>query len=161
MELSPSWETSSRAVTQEFPNILWNPMVHCLAMFTRAVHWSQSWERRLQHTPPHPISLRSILILPCHLCLGLLPWTTSTPPLLHVIVVLCFIHHSSPRKLSYRISDNMNLNKTLKIGLNRLIKRYFTTHFQDKLQVTEAKDLWKTFGRKTDREITERRTLFL
>jgi hypothetical protein len=27
MELSSTWETTSCAVTQEFPNILWNPKV--------------------------------------------------------------------------------------------------------------------------------------
>jgi hypothetical protein len=39
-------------------------------MFTRALHWFLSWARSIQSIPPHPISLRSILILFSH-CLGL------------------------------------------------------------------------------------------
>jgi hypothetical protein len=27
MEMNPSWEAASRSVTEEFPNILWNPKV--------------------------------------------------------------------------------------------------------------------------------------
>jgi hypothetical protein len=40
-------------------------------VFTRALHWSLSWVRSIWSIPPHPISLRSILILPKHLRLGL------------------------------------------------------------------------------------------
>jgi hypothetical protein len=39
--------------------------------FTRACHWSLSQVRWIQSTPSHPVSLRSILILSSHLCLGL------------------------------------------------------------------------------------------
>jgi hypothetical protein len=38
-----------------------------IAVFTRALHWSLSWARSIQSIPPHPISLRSILILSSHL----------------------------------------------------------------------------------------------
>jgi hypothetical protein len=41
-------------------------------VITRALHWSLSWARWIQSIPPHPISLRSILIFSSHLCLGLL-----------------------------------------------------------------------------------------
>jgi hypothetical protein len=34
-------------------------------------HWSSSWARRIQSTSSRPISFRSILILSCHLLLGL------------------------------------------------------------------------------------------
>jgi hypothetical protein len=68
MQLSPSWEAASRSAIQEFPNILWNPNIHC------HVHKSPplvSWARSNQSIPPHPISLRSILILFSQLRLGL------------------------------------------------------------------------------------------
>ena len=41
------------------------------AVFTRARHLSLSWGRLIQSIPPHPTSLRSILILSSHLRLGL------------------------------------------------------------------------------------------
>jgi hypothetical protein len=40
-------------------------------VFTRALHWSVSWARSIQSLPPHPISLKSILILISHLRLGI------------------------------------------------------------------------------------------
>jgi hypothetical protein len=40
-------------------------------VFTRALHRSLSWARSIQSIPPHPISLRSIVILSTHLHLGI------------------------------------------------------------------------------------------
>jgi hypothetical protein len=63
MQLSPSWEDAKcEAVygTWKF-----------ITMFTRALHWSLSWTRSIQFIPPHPISLKSILILSSHLRLHL------------------------------------------------------------------------------------------
>jgi hypothetical protein len=62
MELSPSWESANCAATQELPSILWNPKVQYRTI---------SLARSIQSIPSHPISLRSILILPTHLRLGL------------------------------------------------------------------------------------------
>jgi hypothetical protein len=42
-----------------------------IAVFTWILHCSLSWVRSIQSTQPHHISLRSILILPTHLRLGL------------------------------------------------------------------------------------------
>jgi hypothetical protein len=42
-----------------------------ITLFTRAIFWSLFWERSIKCIPPHPISLRSILILSSHLRLGL------------------------------------------------------------------------------------------
>jgi hypothetical protein len=35
-----------------------------MAVFILALHWSLSSARSIQSTPPHPISIRSVLILP-------------------------------------------------------------------------------------------------
>jgi hypothetical protein len=43
-----------------------------ITVFTRARYWYLSWAIWTQSIPFHPISLRSTLILSCHLCLGLL-----------------------------------------------------------------------------------------
>jgi hypothetical protein len=42
-----------------------------VAVFTRALHLSLSWARSIQSIPSRPVSLRTILILPTHLRLGL------------------------------------------------------------------------------------------
>jgi hypothetical protein len=42
-----------------------------VAVFTIARHWFLSWARWIQSTLSHPISIRFILILPFHVCLGL------------------------------------------------------------------------------------------
>jgi hypothetical protein len=65
----PFWEATSRSATQEFPIILWNLKLHC------RVHerppliliWDQM---NLVHITPS-IPLTSILILCCHLRLGI------------------------------------------------------------------------------------------
>jgi hypothetical protein len=42
-----------------------------ITVFTGALHWSLSWARSIQSILPHPISLRSILVLSSYLRLGL------------------------------------------------------------------------------------------
>jgi hypothetical protein len=69
MDLSP-WGVASRSATQEFPNILWNWKVQC-CVHKSPLHWSLSWAKWIQPIPPHPISLRSILMLSTRLHLGL------------------------------------------------------------------------------------------
>jgi hypothetical protein len=41
-----------------------------ITVFTKALHWSLFWARSIQSVTPHPISLRSILILSTDLSLG-------------------------------------------------------------------------------------------
>jgi hypothetical protein len=79
MELSSSWEAASCAVTEEFPNILWNSKV------SYHVHKSHPLVPTLsQISPLHTTSsyLRSSLILSTHLSLclpdGVFPPSFST-----------------------------------------------------------------------------------
>jgi hypothetical protein len=66
MELSPSWKgTSHLRISPTFYGTR-----RFITVFTRALHRSLSWARSIQSIPPHPISLRSILILSSYLRLG-------------------------------------------------------------------------------------------
>jgi hypothetical protein len=101
--LSPSWEVTSRSATRELPKILRKPKVHY------RVHKSPplvpiSNQMNTIHTPPHPISLGSILILFSQLHLGLpivlfpsgffttiLCNTLSLPFVLHALPISSFL----------------------------------------------------------------------
>jgi hypothetical protein len=96
-DLSPTWVVFSCVATQELLSILWNPKVrYCVH---KNLPLSLSWARSIQSIAPHPISLRSILIL-SHLRIGILsdlfpltfppisymhPW--SRPFVLHAIPI--------------------------------------------------------------------------
>jgi len=68
-EQSP-WEANRFSASQEIPRILWNPKVHYL-IHRCPVNCPYPEPARSSPYPPHPTSLRSILILSSHLRLGL------------------------------------------------------------------------------------------
>jgi hypothetical protein len=94
---------------------------------TRGLHWSLSRARSIQSIPPHPISLRFILLLSTHLVLGLPSGSfllafppifymhSSSPPVMYVkgegpctvtySCLLCFPFYSSPHQMDLMETD--------------------------------------------------------
>jgi len=65
MEQSTAWEANSSSASQEFPCILWNLAVH------NHLPPVLCWDRCTQPMLSHPVSLRHIVMLPCHLWQGI------------------------------------------------------------------------------------------
>lgn len=64
----PLWKASSCSASDKILGLLWN--LRFINVITRAYHWTLSWTSSIQSTPSDPITWRSIIILPSHLCLG-------------------------------------------------------------------------------------------
>jgi hypothetical protein len=78
-ELSPFREAASRAATQEFPNILWNPKVYY----------------RVHKSPP---------LIPFLIQINIVHTTPSYLSKIHLNIILLPTSRSSYRTLSYRVS---------------------------------------------------------
>jgi hypothetical protein len=81
MELSPR-EAASYAVTQEIPNILWNPKVHCRVHKSPPLIHIMSLINPVYSTPSY---LTSILILSTHLSF----WLSHQYPICIPFFLIC------------------------------------------------------------------------
>jgi len=64
------WKANCHSACQKISFFLYGTQ-RLITVFTRARQWSVSWARWIQSTSSHPASLRSIPILPSHLCLSI------------------------------------------------------------------------------------------
>jgi hypothetical protein len=70
VELSASWGADSHLTSEGVPTFCGT--LRFFIMFARTYHWSLSWAIWIQSTLSHSVSLWSVLILSCHLCLSIL-----------------------------------------------------------------------------------------
>jgi hypothetical protein len=82
MEQRPSWEANCRSASQEIPQILLNPKFHYRVY--RSPPLDSVLSQMGQSTPTCPVCLRFILVLSCHLRLGL-PSGLFTETLTHMV----------------------------------------------------------------------------
>jgi hypothetical protein len=125
--LSP-WEAGCCSYYQEIICLWWNQKFHCL--FTRALHWSVSSASWTPYTIFHSISLRSILIVSFHLCLGLLSGllfmfsiqaflissmyaTCPTHLILHDLIILILFDEQITKLFVVKFSPDFNFTYVL------------------------------------------------
>jgi hypothetical protein len=99
MELSPFWEATNYAATQELPSILWNAKVHYRVHKSPPLVPILNQINPIHTIPSHPISLRSILIMSTHLHLGLPSglFPSGFPTnILHAFLFSPFVLHALP-----------------------------------------------------------------
>jgi hypothetical protein len=62
MDQRPSLEAEGRLANQEISRFF--ETRRFIIVFTKPSHWTLSWDRLIQSTPSHTISLRSVSMLP-------------------------------------------------------------------------------------------------